>query len=230
MPAGHGLSVEQSWSIGDQSSRQSLQAGPGRVILSRDRRRYFRVFIDLQGRFMRADKQEYACQVLNISPGGVALSAPVSGEPGERIILYLDHLGRFEGELVRSFTSGFAVRLVSTAYKREKIANQLTWIVNRHQLDMAEERAHERIVPGKQQIHVTTPDGVQHIVRILDVSLGGASVSMLPKPSLGERVTIGLLQGSVVRHHDLGVGIRFDQIHDPATIERYFGAAPAREF
>lgn len=229
LPAGQSVSTDDSWSLGRQPAGEPPEGEGARAVVGRDRRRHYRVYIDLKGRFMRADKQEYSCQVLNISPGGVAISSPVSGEPGERIILYLDHLGRLEGELVRIFAGGFAVRFSGTAYKREKIANQLTWIVNKYHLDMAEERAHERLAPGKQHIHVITSDGVQHLVRILDVSLGGASVAMLPKPPVGEHVTIGLLRGAVIRHHDHGVGIRFEEIQDPATIELQFGAAPTRE-
>lgn len=227
-PAGPDVSVDDDWSLGQQPLR-SNDSTPARAVLSRDRRRFYRVYIELQGRFMRADKQEYACHVINISPGGIAIASPVAGDPGERIILYIDHLGRFEGEVVRHFVGGFAVRFSGTAYKREKIANQLTWLVNKYHLDMAEERAHERMVPGKERVTVTTSDGVQHQVRVLDISLGGASVSMLPKPPVGELVTIGLLRGTIVRHHDLGVGIRFDQIQDPATIELHFGTPGSQE-
>jgi hypothetical protein len=172
---------------------------------------------------MRADKQEYPCEVMNISPGGLALLAPIAGEVGERIVVYLDDLGRFEGELVRTFQGGFAVRLAGTAYKREKIANQLTWILNRNQLDLGEDREHDRIVPTKEQMTLTLSDGSQHHVRVLDVSLGGTSVAIAPPPPIGEPVTIGLIRGIVVRHHELGIGIRFQEIQDPTTIERQFG-------
>lgn len=172
---------------------------------------------------MRADKQEYPCQVLNISPGGMAVEAPIAGEPGERIVVYLDQMGRFEGELVRCFPGGFAVKLSGTAYKREKIANQLTWLVNRGQLDLEEDRQHERVVPSKTHMKITLSDGSQRDCRLLDVSLGGASVSVLPKPQVGEALTLGLIRGTVVRHHDQGIGIRFLEIQDPGTIERQFG-------
>lgn len=172
---------------------------------------------------MRSDKEEFPCEVLNISPGGIALLAPVAGQMGERIVVYLNDLGRFEGELVRSFNGGFALRIGGTLHKREKVANQLTWILNRHQLNLDEDRQHERIVPAKQSIMLTRSDGSEARARVLDVSLGGASVSVLPQPTIGEPVTIGLIRGTVVRHHDQGIGIRFQEIQDPATIERQFG-------
>ena len=43
-----------------------------------DRRRYRRVPVSVFGRFMRDDKQEYPCQVINMSAGGMALLSPVA--------------------------------------------------------------------------------------------------------------------------------------------------------
>ncbi|RMF03511.1 MAG: PilZ domain-containing protein [Alphaproteobacteria bacterium] len=200
-------------------------SGPQARALGRlvhDRRRHQRVAIPLEGRFMRADKQEYPCRVINMSPGGIALHAEVSGLPGERIVLYLEHMGRFEGELVRTFPGGFAVRLIGTAYKREKIANQLTWLINKDRLNLAEDREHERQVPFRQQMKLVLADGTEQQCRILDVSLGGASVAISPLPEIGTAVTLGLIRGTVVRHHDQGIGVRFLETQDPATIERQF--------
>ena len=54
-----------------------------------DRRRFKRVVVSLNGRFMSEDKREYPCEVLNMSPGGMALRAPISPQIGERIVAYL---------------------------------------------------------------------------------------------------------------------------------------------
>ena len=45
--------------------------------------RFQRVRVNLLGRYMLADRREFPCQVSNMSPGGMALIAPVSGQPGE---------------------------------------------------------------------------------------------------------------------------------------------------
>lgn len=50
-----------------------------------DRRKYRRVKVSLQGRFMSEDKQDYPCEVVDMSAGGMALKTPVFCEPGERI-------------------------------------------------------------------------------------------------------------------------------------------------
>lgn len=75
-----------------------------------------------------------------MSAGGIAVRASIIGEIGERIIIYLDNMGRIEGELVRTFQGGFALKLSASSYKREKIANQLTWLVNKDRLIKIEDR------------------------------------------------------------------------------------------
>ena len=96
-----------------------------------DRRRHRRVAVKVFGRFMREDKQEYPCQVINMSAGGMALLAPAMCHLDERIVAYLDNLGRIEGIVVRTFEGGFAVRILASLHKRERIANLLTWLINR---------------------------------------------------------------------------------------------------
>ena len=120
---------------------------PGLRALSDERRRFQRVRVDLLGRYMLPDRREFPCQVVNMSPGGMAVMAPVSGQPGERVIAYVDHLGRLEGHVARQFQNGFAMTISATTRKRDKLAAQLTWLANRHILGLPEDRRHGRIVP-----------------------------------------------------------------------------------
>ncbi len=83
--------------------------------LSEDRWRFQRVRVNLLGRYMLADRREFPCQVVNISPGEMALVAPVAGAPGERVIAYVDHLGRLEGHIARLLPIGFAMTISATA-------------------------------------------------------------------------------------------------------------------
>src|SRR3954463_8187669 len=91
-----------------------------------ERRRYQRVPVNLLGRYMLADRREFPCQVQNMSLGGMSLLAPVAGRLQERVIAYVDHVGRLEGLVTRLFDNGFAMTISATARKREKLAAQLT--------------------------------------------------------------------------------------------------------
>lgn len=187
-----------------------------------DRRRYRRVPVSLQGRFMREDRQEYPCEVINLSAGGMALMAPVICQPGERVVAYLDNLGRLEGIVARVFEGGFAVELNASIQKRERIANLLTWYVNRDLLG-SEERQHERFEPRISAQKLILPNGDVYDCRVIDVSLSGASVAVRVKPPIESVVVLGRLRGRVVRHHDQGIAIQFAEIQDPDSLARTFG-------
>src|SRR5436305_1256347 len=128
--------------------------------LSEERRRFQRVQVDLLGRYMLVDRREFPCQVVNMSPGGIALIAPVVGEPGERVIAYVDHVGRLEGHIARLFQSGFAMTIAATPRKRDKLAAQLTWLANRHILGLPEDRRHGRVVPRNPIGRLILPNGL----------------------------------------------------------------------
>jgi hypothetical protein len=52
---------------------------------------------------MPENRLEFPCQTRDISPRGVALTTPVLGRVGEGVVAYLDHLGRVEGQIARTF-------------------------------------------------------------------------------------------------------------------------------
>ncbi len=188
-----------------------------------DRRKHRRVPVRVFGRFMREDKQEYPCQIINMSPGGMALLSPVTCAEGERVVCYLDNFGRIEGVVARSFEGGFALRILASLFKREKIANMLTWIINQEMLGLAEERQHERVVPRNPSSRLILPNGEVHPCRVIDVSLSGASIASTVRPPLDTMVILGRMRGRVVRHHDQGVAIQFADLQDPDSLARSFG-------
>src|SRR3979409_235961 len=90
-----------------------------------ERRRFQRVKVHLLGRYMLPDRREFPCQIINMSPGGLALLAPGIGSVGDRVIAYLDHIGRVEGKITRIIDNGFAMSVGATARKRDKLAHHL---------------------------------------------------------------------------------------------------------
>jgi hypothetical protein len=184
-----------------------------------ERRRFQRVKVDLLGRYMLADRREFPCQVVNMSPGGMAIVAPVSGGPGERVVAYIDHLGRLEGTIARVFPTGFAMTIAATARKRDKLAAQLTWLANRHILNLPEDRRHGRIVPRNPRSIMTLPNGNTVSCRIIDMSLSGAAVGSDVVPSTGTLVTLGSVQGRVVRPVEGGFAVEFTRLQHPDFLE-----------
>jgi hypothetical protein len=189
--------------------------------LAEERRRHQRVKVNLLGRYMLADRQEYPCQVVDMSPGGILLIAPVSGRVGERVIAYVDHLGRLEGQVAREVNNGFAMTISATTRKRDKLAAQLTWLANRQILNLPEDRRHGRFVPRNAMARLVLPNGTNVACRVIDVSASGAAVSINPtlRPPVGAAVTIGKTPGRVVRHIEDGFAIEFTRLQHPDSIE-----------
>ena len=64
----------------------------------------------LQLRYMFKDQREHQGNLSDASAVGLALVGPQGGKLGERVIVYVAKIGRFEGEIVQHFDGGFAIR------------------------------------------------------------------------------------------------------------------------
>jgi hypothetical protein len=187
-----------------------------------DKRRHKRVAITLLGRFMRANRHEYPCRLNDISVGGAAINSPVAVDEGERIVVYFDHIGGLEGSVVRVFEGGFAMQFRTTARKREKLAAQLTWLLNRDVLSGVTERRHERGSVADQNKTVLLDTGETLDCEVVDVSISGASLRMDMRPPIGSSLMLGRMRGRVMRHHDHGIGVQFVDIQEPEALRRHF--------
>jgi hypothetical protein len=192
------------------SSRVSYDAAPAR---------FQSVRVNLLGRYMLADRREFPGQVVAMSPGEMTMIAPQSGQPGERVIAYIDHVGRLEGAIVELTENGFVMQVGATDRKRDKLAAQLTWLANREILNLAEDRRHGRIVPKRPVTTVVMPNGVHITCRVIDASQSGAAISSTERPALGLLVMLGKLQARIVRHLDDGFAVEFTRLQHPDFLE-----------
>ena len=174
-----------------------------------ERRRFQRVKIHLLGRYMLPDRREFPCQIINMSPGGLAMLAPGIGNVGDRVVAYLDHIGRVEGKITRIIDNGFAMTVGATPRKRDKLAAQLTWLANRDILNLPEDRRHDRIIPRNPIAMMTLEDGTKMTCRIIDLSLSGAAIAAEHKPPMKSQVMLGVVQARVVRNLEEGFAIEF---------------------
>ncbi len=189
------------------------------LVRQHDRRRYQRVTVSLLGRFMLEDRREYPCQTQNISPGSVAVMTPVVGRVGERVIAYFDHVGRIEGQIVRIFDGGFAMAINATLRKKDKLAAKLTWLANRHELNLPEDRRHDRVTSKVTVTTVTLPDGREYRGRIVDISLSGLALNVDVKPPIGSPLMVGKLRARVVRHSEEGIAVEFVTLQTQTSLE-----------
>lgn len=193
------------------------------VPLSEEKRRFQRVRVSILGRYMLPNRREYPCQVVDMSPGGARLVAPEAGEVNDRIVAYLDHIGRIEGQITRLCEGGFAISINATSRKRDKLANQLTWLANRSELGLPEDRRHARLVPRNPYSQVTLSDGRSYRCKVLDMSLSGAAVACEFCPAPGTAVSIGNTEGVVIRQIENGFAIEFSKVQSMQTLTAQFG-------
>jgi len=209
----------------------AVDAGPLQTLRSRpvvgvasDRRQHQRVRVAVLGRYMLSDRREYPCQTVDMSPGGVRLTCAVLGEIGERVVLYLEFIGRIEGVVARHTAGGFAVKLAATSRKRDKLASQLTWLANREILGLPEGRSHERVVPEKPGVTLKLENNREVMARLIDISLSGAAITCSATPPMGSIVLVGSTPSRLVRVFEGGFGVQFllplspDRFHAGMTL------------
>lgn len=172
-----------------------------------DRRRHHRIDLSLRARVLTSDGIEEPCLVTNISAGGALLKAVKPPAVGERVVLYIDNVGRFEGWVIRSSKHVFAVDYRSRRTKSKRTADNLIEVAN-----MASPRVDRRASPRvrhESNATVVLEDGSSVDCQILDISLTGASIAIDPRPELGAVLTVGRMTAKVVRRHEKGVGVVF---------------------
>jgi hypothetical protein len=180
-----------------------------------ERRRHQRVRVCLAGRFMRSDRQEFDCESIDASPGGIAFSAMAPVQQGERIVAYLNQIGRIEGRVARTFPGGFAIQMRLTPAKRDKLADQLTWLANRQSLGLPEDRRHQRVAPRERSTTLRLANGREFAATLIDISMSGAAISVGCQPAVGSPVVVGSTPAQVVRLIDDGIAVEFLRVIPP---------------
>lgn len=198
-----------------------LRAEENAKVISRrasTRPRFQRVKVSILGRYMLENKSEYPCQIISMSPGDADIIAPVPGREGERVIGYVDHIGRIEGSITSYIDGGFEMDIAASPRKRDKMANQLTWLANKDELNLPEDRRHERVVPDERHANIVLQDGRKYTCKIIDFSLSGVAIEMHVRPAIGTPCTIGRMRARVVRHFHNGVALEFTTMQQMVSV------------
>ena len=69
-----------------------------------------------------------------------------------------------------------------------------------------------REVPKDNTSHITLPDGRSYECQVLDISVSGAALTAPVCPDIHTYITLGKMQGKVVRHLDNGFAVEFSQV------------------
>lgn len=171
--------------------------------------RFQRVRVRINGRYMLPDRQEFPCEVTEMSPGDCWIDGQVPPLAGQTVVAYLDQLGRIEGQVAEAGNGGFRLELAISPRKRDRLATQLTWLANKDALALPEDRRHERIVPDIRMSELRLDSGVTTPCKVIDISLSGAGIETPTRPPVGTLAHLGRLRVRVVRHFGDGIGLEF---------------------
>jgi len=170
---------------------------------------------------MLASYEEYECLVVDMSPGDMYVTCQGRPRANERVVAYIDHLGRVEGYVQAVDGGGFVMSIHATERKREKLAAQLTWLANKHELGLPEDRRHDRLTPRETKTEIMLEDGARYTCRIMDLSLSGAAIDVEVRPPIGTPLRLGNMRGRVVRHFVEGVAIEFLSLQSRETLREF---------
>lgn len=175
----------------------------------RDRRGFKRIELKLTGRFLIGDQEDHELRTTNVSCDGAFIVSPERPGLDEQVVCYFDDVGRVVANVVRISPDGFAVRFHTSPHKRDKLADRLTWLLNRDALGLEEERGETRYqASGEAIVHLS--GGRQLKCSVTDISLTGAAFETHGKPPfVGERVSVGNLVGEVVRATENKFAVRY---------------------
>jgi hypothetical protein len=184
-----------------------------RRLEAQDRRRFRRVSWEIRVRGLTGDGEEFTCTTIDVAAGGLRINLARPLSKGENLVLYIDDIGRVEGVVTRVLNEiGYAVQFTAPSRKREKIADILTWLVNKDRLGLSDERESERRAGGGQI--VARFGGNSIACAVADVSIFGVALKTTgPRPMIGDRVQVGERAGTCVRYIEGGFAVDFRTTH-----------------
>lgn len=174
-----------------------------------EKRRHRRIHLSVPARFLASGGTEQKGQLLDISVGGVAIESPARPSVGTPIIVYIDEVGRTEGEVVRHLDNGFAVAFNASQAKRERLADRLTALANRGLEAAVTADALDLAALGADGPKIVLKNGREIACRVIALSVDGVSLEAEVRPPIGEIIAIGRIEGRVASHSERGLSIAF---------------------
>ncbi len=153
------------------------------------------------------------CTTVDVCAGGLRINLARPLQQGDNLVLYIDDIGRVEGVVARVLNEiGYAIEFRVPPRKRDKIADQLTWLINKDRLGLSDEREGERRPGGGQVVAVYGDASIA--CAVADVSIFGVALKTSgPRPMIGDRVQVGERAGTCVRYIEGGFAVDFRTMH-----------------
>ena len=113
----------------------------------------------LTGRYRVGDGNEFPCEFLDLSPLGLRLRGPKSGELYKWCTASIASVGLIEGLVVEAKQSSFVVGVIAPPRRLQRLAQRLHWQALRNAAKVQERRASERVEMNNASGAIETEDG-----------------------------------------------------------------------
>jgi hypothetical protein len=179
---------------------------------SQDQRSSERVSVRLAGKlFVPAEKTTLDCTVINLSVGGAGIHCPEPPPLDAFVVLYVEGFGRFDAVTTRYVEGELGLKFVCKDAKRQRLEQDLQSFVKEGMTGVTRLRRHRRNAANTPILFFTRADGSEAACKLTDISLQGAMLKTQVRPAIGEVIHLGQTRGWVVRHHEQGIGVQFQQ-------------------
>ncbi len=186
-----------------------------------DRRKYQRRYLKIPVQYLLSDNSEQHGSLSDISAGGMRIQTHYLPKLNEKVICYIDHLGRYEGVVIRLEQEHFAVKMSLSKQKQERFELSLMRYfqmyapnakISDRRLAEQDRRKAERYVNHVNDIIVgQTAQGTPFQCRVRNISLTGIEIETNAELTLGEDLKIGMFAGKIIRNTKKGYAIEKPQ-------------------
>jgi len=173
--------------------------------------------VSLHCRFLNNSNEEHTCDIIAASSEFILLEVGVKVTPndGEKLMLYVDQLGRLEGNSNQIGEGVCLVQLKVSPRQQKRLSEKLE---NLNENDEIDSEIEKPIINNK----LKRQDGSSHNCVVTGVSLWGMYVETSSQLYLDEKVTIGKMVGFVKRKDNKGARIAFRAGEHQNAMSRHF--------
>ena len=180
------------------------------------------VDVDLPGRMMGADRKEHECKAYNLSAGEAFIQTSVQVNLDERIIAYLETIGRIAGQVLKVNEHGFLMSIIAPSKHRDKLVDKLTWLHNLNKSGVVDDRIYQRFTPVFDHCKIEVVTGKTYDCLLINMSIVGMAVHVDLKAPVGSLVKFEDVSAVVVRNFEGGIALDFVDKPSQAVIQKYF--------
>ena len=164
--------------------------------------------------FVPAEQITLDCTVVNLSAGGAGLHCPEPPPLDAFVVLYMEGFGRFDAVTTRYIKGELGLKFVYKDAKRKRLEQDLANFIQDGMTGITRLRRHRRNATSSPILFFTRTDGSAAACKVMDISLQGVLLKTQVRPDIGEVIHLGQTRGWVVRHHEQGIGVQFQQPYE----------------